>query len=214
MSNANNSTSKKVHRTVASLNLPIVVSLLITYVQGILKAMTGNPTFPSPNPPLATVASAVGDLQVAETAVVATRARGTVATRNEKRAVLVGLADQLRSYVQSIADATPENAPSIIESAGLAIKKTPAHGPHVFSARPAAISGSVKLTAPIAGKRAAYLWQYSTDGGKTWLDASPTLQAKTSVAGLPSGTAVQFRFRSVVKGGASDWSAPFSVLVH
>jgi hypothetical protein len=195
-----NNSNKKVHRSVASLKLPEVVSLLITYVQGILKAMTGNPTFPSPTPPLTTVASAVSDLQVAETAAVTTRAKGTVATRNEKRAALVALLDQLRSYVQSIADATPENAPSIIESAGLAIKKTPVHAPRVFSAKPATVSGSVKLTAPNAGKRAAYLWQYSTDGGKTWLDVSPTLQAKTNVTGLPAGTTVEFRYRSIVKG--------------
>jgi hypothetical protein len=209
-----NSSNKKVHRSVASLKLPGVISLLITYVQGILKAMSGNPTFPSPNPPLTAVSSAVSDLQIAETAAVTTRAKGTVATRNEKRAALVALLDQLRSYVQSIADATPENAPSIIESAGLAIKKTPVHAPHVFSAKAATVSGSVKLTAPIAGKRAAYLWQYSTDGGKTWLDVSPTLQAKTTVTSLPSGTTVQFRCRSIIKGGASDWSAPISMLVH
>ncbi len=30
------------------------------------------------------------------------------------------------------------------------------------------------------------------------------LQAKTSVMGLPVGATVQFRYRSVIKGGASD----------
>jgi hypothetical protein len=54
----------------------------------------------------------------------------------------------------------------------------------------------------------------SSDAGKTWLDVPPTLQAKTTVTGLASGTTVQFRFRSVIKGGASDWSPPFSLLVH
>jgi hypothetical protein len=37
--------------------------------------------------------------------------------------------EQLRAYVQSIADATPENAPSIIESAGLALRKTLVRAP-------------------------------------------------------------------------------------
>ncbi|HEX8794398.1 MAG TPA: fibronectin type III domain-containing protein [Polyangiaceae bacterium] len=214
MANANSNSNKKVHRSVASLKLPGVVSLLITYVQGILKALTNNPTFPSPNPPLATIGSAVNDLQVAETAVVTTRAKGTVATRNEKRATLVAMLELLRAYVQSVADATPENAPSIIESAGLALRKTLVRAPRVFAAKAATVSGSVKLIAPTADRRAAYLWQYSTDAGKTWLDVSPTLQAKTTVTGLPSGTTVQFRFRSVSKGGASDWSAPLSLLVH
>jgi hypothetical protein len=214
MSTSNSNSNKKVHRSIASLKLPEVISLLITYVQGILRAMTGNVTFPSPNPPLATIGSAVSDLQVAETAAVTTRAKGTIATRNEKRAALVALLELLRAYVQSVADATPENAPSIIESAGLALRKTPVHAPRVFAAKAATISGSVTLIAPTAGHRAAYLWQYSTDAGKTWLDVSPTLQAKATVTGLPSGTTVQFRYRSVIKGGASDWSAPLSLLVH
>jgi hypothetical protein len=44
--------------------------------------MTGNPTFPTPNPPLTAVSGAVNTLQAAETAAL-TRATGTVATRNE-----------------------------------------------------------------------------------------------------------------------------------
>ena len=214
MSTANSNSNKKVHRSIASLNLPGVISLLVIYVQGILKAMNGNPTFPAPNPPLTTIGSAVSDLQVAETAAVTTRAKGTIATRNEKRAALVAMLELLRAYVQSIADATPENAPSIIESAGLALRKTPVHAPRVFAAKATTVSGSVKLIAPTADRRAAYLWQYSTDAGKTWLDVPPTLQAKTTVTGLPSGTTVQFRYRSVIKGGAGDWSPPFSLLVH
>jgi hypothetical protein len=208
----NNSNNKKVHRSIAVLKLPEMISLLITYVQGILKAMTGNPTFPTPNPPLTAVSGAVNALQAAETDAL-TRATGTVATRNEKRATLVMLLELLRGYVQSVADATPENAISIIESSGFALRKTTVRPPRVFAAKAATLSGSVKLTAPLAGRRAAYRWQYSTDGGKTWVDASETLQAKTTVTGLPVGTTVQFRYRSVIKGGASDWSAPLSMVV-
>jgi len=204
--------NKKVHRSVAALKLPAPISLLIVYVQGILKAMTNNPTFPTPNPPLTAVSGAVNALQAAETAAL-TRATGTVATRNEKRATLVALLELLRGYVQSVADASPENAISIIESSGLALRKTTVRAPRVFAAKATTLSGTVKLIAPLAGRRAAYRWQYSTDGGKTWVDASETLQAKTTVTGLPVGTTVQFRYRSVIKGGASDWSAPLSMVV-
>lgn len=209
----NNATNKKARRTVAVLKLPGPIALLIIYVQGILKALTGNPTFPTPNPPLTALSTALGDLQVAETAT-RTRATGTIATRNEKRATLMTLLEVLRSYVQSVADGSPENAVSIIESAGLGLRKTTVRAPRVFSAKAAAISGSVKLVAPIAGLRAAYLWQYSADGGKTWIDLAPTLQARATVTGLTAGTTVQFRYRSVIKGGAADWSPPISLLVH
>lgn len=208
-----NNDNKKVPRTIASLKLPEAISLLITYVQGIVRAMTGNPAFPAPNPPLTAVSAALSDLQVAETAVL-TRAKGTRAVRNERRAVLVSLLELLRAYVQFIADAAPENAPSIIESAGLAIRKAPVRAQRVFAAKAGTLSGSVYLTAPIAGSCASYLWQYSTDAGKTWIDASPTLQARTTVTGLTYAATVQFRYRFVIRSGASDWSPPLSVLVH
>ena len=213
MSNANNSTNKKVHRSVACLRLPLSISLLITYVQGILKAMTGNATFPTPIPALTAVSNAVGDLQSAET-VALTKVKGSIATRNEKKAALVALLELLRAYVQSIADGAPENGPSIIESAGLAVRKTTAPAPRVFAAKPGTVSGTAKLVVPSAARRASYEWQYSIDGGKTWIDAGPTLQARTTVVGLTAGATVLFRYRWVLKGGAGDWSPSVSMLVH
>ncbi len=44
-----------------------------------------------------------------------------------------------------------------------------------------------------AARRASYEWEYSTDGGKTWVAAPPSLQSKTTVTGLLSATMTQFR---------------------
>jgi hypothetical protein len=175
--------------------------------------MTGNPSFPAPTPTLATVAAAIGDLQTAETAALA-RTKGAANARNDKRAVLIGLLQLLKAYVQSIADGTPENGSTIIASAGIAVKKAPARAPRVFAAKEGAVSGTAKLVAPSAGIRSSYEWEYSIDGGKTWVAMPPTIQAKTSVVGLAAGTTVQFRYRAVTpKTGASDWSPAFSLLV-
>jgi hypothetical protein len=199
-------------RSLASLKLPRRITLLITYAQAIVKGMTNNASFPTPYPPLATVTTAVNVLQDSETAALA-RTKGAVAMRNEQRAVLASLLAQVRSYVQSIADANPENGPSIIESAGLSVKKPANRKPRIFSALPGATSGTVKIEAPSAGHRASYLWQYSLDGGKTWVDIAPTLQAKTSLSGLTLGSAMEVRYRWVLKTGASDWSTPVAVTV-
>jgi hypothetical protein len=172
--------------------------------------MTGNAFFPSPTPPLAAVKTAVSDLQTAETAALA-RAKGAVATRNEKRAALISVLQQIRSYVQGIADLSPETAVSIIQSAGLAVKKVPVRAPRVFAAKPASVSGTVNIVAPSAGHRTSYEWQYSTDGGKTWLSLPPTIQARTSVAGLTPGSSPQFRYRAVTKTGVADWSQPITM---
>jgi hypothetical protein len=188
------------------------VPALITYATRIVTQMTGNAAFPTPVPALTEVTAAISSLQVAETAALA-RTKGAATTRNELRAALVALLVHLKAYIQVQADANAENAASIIESAGVAVKKTPVRKPRVFAAKTGTNSGTVELITASAGRRASYEWQYSPDGGKTWVSAPSTLQAKTTVTGLTAGTTVEFRFKSVVKTGESDWSPPVSLLV-
>jgi hypothetical protein len=205
-------TTKTNHRSIASLSLPKPVPALITYAHGVVTSMTGNATFPTPTPSLASVLAAITDLQTAETAALG-RTRGAVITRNEKKTVLVALLQQLKGYVQSMADANVENGASIIASAGLAVRKTPVHTPRVFAGKPGAVSGTAQLVAASAGRRASYEWEYSLDGGKTWVLTPVTLQAKTTVLGLTPATMVQFRYRPVTKTGEGDWSQTISLLV-
>jgi hypothetical protein len=197
--------SKIVRLALVSLLLPAKVADLITYATRIVSAMTGNPLFPTPTPPLPGVTAAIDDLQIAETVALA-RTKGAATTRNEKRAALVIMLRQLRGYVQTISDATPENGPSIIQSAAMAVRKTPTKPAQAFAAKQGAVSGSARVTAVVAGRRASYEWQYSLDGGKTWVATAGTLKASTTVTGLPVGTAAQFRSRAITKAGESDWS--------
>jgi hypothetical protein len=204
--------TKTIRRSIASLKLsPNKVPALVTYCQGIVKAMTGNAAFPSDAPALAAVTAAVNDLQTAETAALA-RTKGAVAVRNDKRAALVVLLQQLRGTVQAAADANMENGASIIQGAGMEVRKTPARVPRVFDAKPGAVSGSAKLVAASAGARSSYEWQYSTDG-KTWVTAPSTIQAKTTIPGLTPGSTVQFKYRAVTKTGEGDWSQAVSLIV-
>jgi hypothetical protein len=53
-----------------------------------------------------------------------------------------------------------------------------------------------------------------TWGGKTWVTAPATLQAKTTVAGLVPGSTAQFKYRAVTKTGEGDWSQRVSLMVH
>jgi hypothetical protein len=205
-------TTKSLHRSIASLKLPSKVPALITYAQAIVKAMTGNASFPTPVPTLAAVTSAVNDLQAAETAALA-RTKGAVATRDETRTALVRLLEPLKGYVQTAADANVENGASIIQSAGIALRKPTVRAARVFAAKPGAVSGTAQLVAASAARRASYEWEYSTDGGKTWVTAPSTLQAKTTVPGLTPGATVQFRYRPVTKTGEGDWSQPVSLIL-
>jgi hypothetical protein len=206
-------TDKSLKRATVALNIPAKNADLILFGTSVAQKMTNNPAFPAPTPTVAAIVAATSDLQSAETASL-TRAKGTATVRNGKRAVLVGLLQQLRGYVQGIADATPEQGAAIIESAGLAVRKVAIPGKRQFAAKQGALSGSAIVTAVTAGRGAAYAWEYSLDGGKTWVAAPITTQGKTTIAGLPAGTTVQFRYLAVTpKSGQGNWSQPLSLLV-
>jgi hypothetical protein len=206
------STTKSVHRSLVSLALPKKVPALITYAQSVVTAMTGNTSLPTPAPTLAALTAAITALQTAESAAIA-RTKGAVTARNDKQAALVALLQELKAYIQKTADANAENSSAIIQGAGVAVKKTAVRKPRVFSAVQGAVSGAAKLVTASAGHRSSYEWQYSTDAGKTWVETSATLQAKTSVTGLTAGSTVQFRYRAVTKTGQADWSPAVSLLV-
>jgi hypothetical protein len=196
----------------AILKLPRRMADLITHAQAIVTAMTGNASFPTPTPTLAVISTAISALQTAETAALS-RVNGAVAVRDDKRAALVKLLKQLTAYVQTVVDADVETAGAIIQSAALAVKKAPTRKPRVFDAVHGAAPGSASLIAPSAGQRAAYDWEYSVDGGKTWVMSPSTLQAKTVVTGLTPGATVQFRYRPVTKAGEGNWSQVVSLMV-
>jgi hypothetical protein len=74
--------------------------------------------------------------------------------------------------------------------------------------------GVVVLRAMAAGKHAAYEWQSSADGAKTWTALPVTTKANASVPGLGVGTTAMFRVRATVNSVAGDWSQPVTLLVH
>src|SRR6202021_2471519 len=99
--------------------------------------------------------TAVNDFQSAEAGALA-RTKGAAATRNAKRKALVQLLEQLKTYVQTVADASASDSEGIILSAGMAVRKTAVRPPRVFDAVPGDVSGSVKLVAAAAARRASY----------------------------------------------------------
>lgn len=199
--------TKSTHRLRVALYLPESVPSLLGVVDVVLKGMTGNPFFPSPQPSLASVAAVLAELRDAEVAA-SLRTRGTAELRDEKLAALLSLLGRLKAYVQGVADDDPEHAGSIIESAGMSRWKAGAGAKPPFTVKAGRVDGSVLLSVRAAAKDGAYLWEWSADDGKTWNTAPTTKQTTTTVTGLPSGVMCLFRFRSVVRSGMSDWSEP------
>jgi hypothetical protein len=191
-------------RVIAALNLPRRIPDLIAYAKSVAAAMTDDPTFPNPTPPLAAVQA---DLDALEVAHVRTRTRtiGTASERNAKLAVVVGHLFALRGYVQAVADVSPGLAAAVIASAGMSVKRSSGHAKGDFVAKPARTSGAVRLVARAATTRASYDWQCSTDG-TLWVDLERTVRADATVSGLTAGRRYCFRYRTLTRDGVGDWS--------
>ncbi len=207
--------NRTVHRSIASLHLPRQVALLLAIARAIAQSMDGNKSFPSPEPTIATLNTAIADLETAETAVKSqSRSKSAVTARDQRRAALLTLLEQAKGYVQKMADADPTRGAEIIQSAAMNVRKVPVRTKRVFGGKPGPLSGSVALATGSAGHRASYDWSYSADGGKTWQMASPTLQARTVITGLQPGVSYLFRYRAVTKSGAAEWSQSLTMLVQ
>ncbi len=179
-------------------------------VEGVTNAKT---TFPAPTPPLAQLSKDVSSFDAAQTSALA-RTKGAAQKRNAAMAVVVADLDLLRGYVQMVADADPSNALAIAHSAGMDLRKTRTPTKrNDLNAKAGKVSGSIAVSARLGGVRAAHDWQYSVDGGKTYVSVPTSLQAKTTINGLTPLTTVLVRHRAVKKAGPQDWSQPVSVNV-
>jgi hypothetical protein len=204
--------SKRKRRVLAVIHLPRAVPAVVVFADSVVEAMKKSRYFRYPAPQLELLLEATGELLHAQ-GQAGLRTRGAADARDEKLAKVVGLMGAVCAHVQWVADLHPALAVAIIRSAGLRVRKEQVRDPVQFHAKLGAEPGTLKIVAPAAAKRASYDWEYSIDGGKTWVSPPSTLQAKTTITGLPVGTSVLFRYRTLTKTGEGDWSQGLSLLV-
>jgi len=194
-----------------SKKVPQAIADAKAIVQQITNSAYFQPPAPAPDPSLATVSTAISNLETAETAALA-RTEGAVETRDAKYVILKNTMQQVTAYVQKVADLSPADAEAIILSSGLKVKRVSPRQPRVFSAKNDAISGTVNLLAAGAGSRASHEWQSSTTAAN-WISLPPTFQAKTKVTGLTPGVKMYFRHRIVNKLGVGAWDQTISLII-
>jgi hypothetical protein len=211
VSKENTMAETPVAHPMAALKLSRRVKDVIAFAKSVATAMTNNPSFPAPNPPLATFEADIAALDVAEAGVLS-RTKGAKQTRDVKLAAVHADLQLERAYVQEVALANPTTAAAIIQSAGMHIKTVTLHAKGDLVAKAGKVSGTASLVARSAARRASYEWQYSTDQ-KTWALGPVTLQARTEIVGLAAGTTYFFRVRPVTKSGEGNWSQTVSLLV-
>ena len=182
------------------------VAAIIARLVAIADAMDANKTmFPVPTPAITVVRSDITTLQKAQSAL--DNRLGTKAVRDAAQAALLTDAHNLHTYVQQQVNATPSQADVIAKSASMTLRKKAARSKtDLRSVGPC--PGSVKVVA--AATKGAKVLQYSTDGGKTSIDAPSTTKSSTVITGLQPGLLVHYRQRVITKDGEGAWSQTVS----
>jgi len=177
----------------------------------IVTAMTNNPSFANPNPPLPDVTTVLDDLEKAFALVQASRSEVTTktVTQDNAEAKLDQTLTQLAGYVESIAGKDD----TIITSAGMETKAAPSASsvpvaPQGLGATAGEHEGEINLTwKPVANAR-SYILEFSLDPatGNSWTHSGVATAANKTIFNLTSGKRYWFRVAAVGAVGQSGWS--------
>ncbi|MET0650496.1 MAG: fibronectin type III domain-containing protein [Pyrinomonadaceae bacterium] len=186
----------------------------IARAQQIVAALTGNPNFTSPHPPLAQVTAAIGELETAANAAHAARQEAKVRTaaQNTKEEALDRILMQLVSHVESVAGSDQE----VIMSAGLDVRSTSAPASSSPSAPPSLTAtagdhdGEIDLSWDTVRGARSYVIERSPDPptDNSWAHAAVSTRSSATIQGLTSGTRYWFRVAALTTNGQSAWSNP------
>ena len=154
---------------------PSKKAFFIAVMQAISAAMQAHAaTFVNPPVGLATFKNQVDTLATNQSSARA-RVPGAAALRDEALRVVAASAELLRAYVEQLCNASPEQAITIAQSAGMQISaQAGALAKVPLWARQGPQPGVVLLYASVAllftGKGGRFFnWSSSIDGGKTWV---------------------------------------------
>lgn len=194
------------------LNLSrLSISGKLDLARQIVRAMSGNPNFTTPNPTLVQISTAADNLDAARAEVLALRAEAKNKTivQEQLEDALAKLLTQLASYVENISASNP----AVITSAGMNIKAqaTPTGQlapPSAFATTSGDAEGEIDLSWNSDPGAKSYVVETSTQAppNALWTNAKTTTKSTETLTGLTSGTRYWCRVAAVGTTGQSGWS--------
>ena len=178
----------------------------------ITAALTGNPNFPSPNPTISALTATIDTLEADYNEAQAARLITRTKTQIQEDSVVSfnGMVSLVASYVDNVSggDATK------IESAGFAVRSTPAPigelpAPTDVQAKSGEHPGhaAVKWKSLYGAK--SYNIERATDSAElTWQFMGSTTKSEAALNSMLSGKKYWFRVSAVGSAGTSAWSDP------
>ena len=180
---------------------------------GIKNAMTNNPDFPTANPTLTTLATAISTLAARQAARDKLHEQAKAATVELQQAEKAY--DRIITLLGQYAEATVMGDTQKLENAGFAIRDVPVPLPALGQAQDLKLmnnSHTGKLLARWKPLRGAKFYEVQvcpdpvSDAGWRLLKASPA--SNTVIEGLTSATKIWVQVRGVAKKAAGAWSQP------
>ena len=179
-------------------------------------------TYGSPNPGLTAFLLLQRNLATSQQAAKA-RTIGAAAARDVQRDLLWTAMETECTYVQTLCDATPGRAASLIQNAGLVVVSFPVRNKDRLTLKNGAQSGTVACYANVGmllsalvtkpGQHRFFNWTYTLDG-KSFVALPPTTHPETLITGLPPSTMVGVRVNLNIGTGPGEWSPMVSIQVH
>ena len=194
------------------------IPLKIEKARHIVTAITGNVSFPTPFPTLASITTAINALETAYNAAQGAGPAQT-ATMHDKEVIVNNLLSQLANYVEM----TANGVEAVILSSGMGVKRPATHRPFTFTVRNGEHEGEVILQSEVT-RNASYLWEISTDplpteppaapNASSWKPAGSSKQATFHINGLVARTKYWFRVATITSAGQGLWSDPVTIIVQ
>ena len=186
----------------------------IAKARQIITALTGNPSFATPTPPLATVTTAIDDLESshADAQTAKQVAKTKTSAQNEREDTADKLMSQLAAYVESVGGENEE----LIRSAGMDTRSVAGAStasptlPSALEASAGDHEGEADLSWDSVSGARSYIIERSPDPptATSWAHAGVSTKARATIGGLTPGTRYWFRVAAVSTGGQSGWSDP------
>jgi len=209
-------------RAVFGINIRNIVASQ-TRAQAMHDGLAADPVaYVKPTLPLPAFQTLIVNLGTAHQAV-KTRVIGARAKRDVQHALLLTGMEIERTFVQSLADANTALAEALITNGGLVVAMSPLHSKALLTLRRAKQSGGVICDANVGllvgpgakhpSETRYFNWQYTLDGGKSFVTVLSTTRGKTLIQGLTPLTTVGVCVSMTNSEGPAEWSQVVTILV-
>jgi hypothetical protein len=189
------------------------VSEKLQFARQIVTAMTGNATFPTPDPALATVTSASDALETAYNAANVAKQDATAksSTQDDSESALDTVLMKLANYVENASDSDETK----ILSAGMSVRAKPTPiGAIAMPSSLTATAGDKEGEIDLSWDRVTGAKSYVVDmcpepiTPANWKQVTISTKSGYTVTGLTSGMKYWFRVCGIGSAGQGPWSDP------